>query len=135
MTLTVRDVPTASVDIVAVFQERCWTRARLFAEGELDLHDAVDTLQHDAVRDGLVAVIGQDRVQAMMGDAFGALRKKLTAWELGEAYADHRGILDVSTIAILNSLIQQNDPAQFRRWMTPLSLVERQAVRDLLATA
>ena len=33
---------------------------------ELDLHEAVDKLQHDAERDGLVERIGQDAVQAIL---------------------------------------------------------------------
>jgi hypothetical protein len=73
----------AEVDIVAVFKARCWARARLFSECELDLHDAVDALQ-EAVSTGLVAAIGQDAVQAMMAEAFGAVRAKPTAWDLGD---------------------------------------------------
>jgi hypothetical protein len=46
----------------------------LWAAGELSLHDAVDVLQADAVRDGLVAEIGQDAVQAIMAKAFEAVR-------------------------------------------------------------
>jgi hypothetical protein len=34
-----------TVDPRAAFELRCWARARLFAQGELDLHDAVDELQ------------------------------------------------------------------------------------------
>jgi hypothetical protein len=58
------------LDPVAVFEARCEARALLFAAGELDLHQAVDELQADAVRDGLVAGIGQDEVQSIMADAF-----------------------------------------------------------------
>jgi hypothetical protein len=50
------------IDALAVFELRAWARARLWAEGELDLHDAVDALQADAERDGLVELIGQDAV-------------------------------------------------------------------------
>jgi hypothetical protein len=127
-----RSPDAASVDLAAAFELRCWARARLFAEGELDLHDAVDKLQHDAVRDGLVAAVGQDAVQGMMGEAFGAARMKPTAWDLGEAFEDHRGVLNASTLAELNDLVWRNDPAQFRKWMARLSTAERQAVGYLV---
>lgn len=55
---------------IQAFRARCEARALLVAFGELDLHDAVDKLQADAVRDGLVDEIGQDAVQAMMAEAF-----------------------------------------------------------------
>jgi hypothetical protein len=51
-----------------VFELRCEVRARLYAEGEIELHD--DELQADAEQSGLVEEIGQDAVQAM-GAAFG----------------------------------------------------------------
>jgi hypothetical protein len=49
-----------------VFTARAEARALLWQAGELDLHEAVDELQAAAVRDGLVAEIGQDAVQAIM---------------------------------------------------------------------
>jgi hypothetical protein len=55
---------------VVAFKARCEARALLVAFGEIDLRDAVDKLQADAVRDGLVDEIGQDAVQAMMDEAF-----------------------------------------------------------------
>ncbi len=58
----------------ACFRLRCEARAYLFAIGDLDLHEAVDRLQADAERDGLVWAIGQDAVQGMIGAAFGAVR-------------------------------------------------------------
>jgi hypothetical protein len=61
----------AGLDLVAAFEARCWARSRLYAEGEISLHDAVDKLQGDAVSTGLVELIGQDRVQSIMADAFG----------------------------------------------------------------
>jgi hypothetical protein len=53
-----------------VFTLRCWASARLFAEGEIDLHQAVDELQAAAERDGLVDQISQDEVQAIIAEAF-----------------------------------------------------------------
>jgi hypothetical protein len=39
------------------------------------LHDAVDQLQHDAERDGLIDRLGQDAVQAIMSEAFSKNRE------------------------------------------------------------
>jgi hypothetical protein len=65
---------TAKLDPLVVFRARCEARALLWKVGELDLHDAVDKLQHDAECHGLVAAIGQDAVQRIMRDAFHAVR-------------------------------------------------------------
>ena len=61
-------------DPVAVFALRCEARAMLWAACEFDLHEAVEKLQHDAERDGLVADIGQDAVQGIMAEAFKRVR-------------------------------------------------------------
>ena len=58
------------VDPLDAFTERVQSRALLWSIGELTLHDAVDQLQADAVRDGLIKQIGQDAVQQIMADAF-----------------------------------------------------------------
>jgi hypothetical protein len=63
----------AKADPRAAFELRCWARAQLFAAGELELAEAVDLLQRDAVRDGLVDAIGQDEVQRILADAFGSV--------------------------------------------------------------
>ena len=63
-------VAAARVDVLAAFELRCWARAYLWKCCEFDLHEAVDRLQVDAERDGLVARLGQDRVQAFMAAAF-----------------------------------------------------------------
>jgi len=52
------------------FRARYEARAILYAAGELDLREAIDTLQADAVASGLVAEIGQNAVQAIMAAAF-----------------------------------------------------------------
>jgi hypothetical protein len=64
-----------------VFELRCWARARLYAEGEYSLHNAVDELQAAAEQSGLVAAIGQDAVQEIMATAFAAVRDDLPAAE------------------------------------------------------
>lgn len=67
-----QNAPATGPTSVEVFVLRCWARARLFAAGELSLHEAVDVLQDLAVRSGLVTLIGQDAVQAIMAAEFGA---------------------------------------------------------------
>jgi hypothetical protein len=52
------------------FRLRIWARAYLYANGELDLHDAVDQLQETAEASGLVVELGQDRVQQLLASAF-----------------------------------------------------------------
>src|SRR4051812_17522484 len=54
-----------------VFEARCDARALLWREGMIDLHTAVDELQDAAEKRGLVQDLGQDTVQAIMGNAFG----------------------------------------------------------------
>ena len=58
-----------------VLKLRAWARAYLYAIGELTLHEAVDILQRDAQRDGLVDEIGQDGVQQILADAFRPYRE------------------------------------------------------------
>jgi hypothetical protein len=59
---------------IDVLELRAWARARLWRNGELDLHDAVDALQKAAVKYGLVEAIGQDAVQEILSAAFAAVR-------------------------------------------------------------
>ena len=42
----------------------------MWSIGEYELAEAVDQLQHDAERDGLIARLGQDAVQQIIADAF-----------------------------------------------------------------
>ena len=65
---------TSRPDALDVFRLRCWARAKLYAEGLLDLHEAVDCLQSDAECDGLAASVGQDTVQQILSNAFGVVR-------------------------------------------------------------
>ena len=57
-------------DLLSAFTERAGARALLWAIGEFEMAEAVDCLQHDAERDGLVKRIGQDGVQAILAGAF-----------------------------------------------------------------
>lgn len=56
------------------FALHCWARARLYWELQLSLHEAVDVLQQHAECSGLVKLIGQDAVQAIMASQFGAFQ-------------------------------------------------------------
>ncbi|MFZ3337434.1 MAG: hypothetical protein WA199_15990 [Xanthobacteraceae bacterium] len=64
------------VDLLDAFAERASARAYLWSIGEYeDLPAAVDPLQLDAARDGLVKRIGQDAVQAILANAFRPYRE------------------------------------------------------------
>jgi hypothetical protein len=65
---------------LAVFTARASARAVLFAANKIDLPEAVDRLQAAAERDGLLAEIGQDEVQAIMATAFAAVRDEPTSF-------------------------------------------------------
>jgi hypothetical protein len=64
-----------TVDPVVAFTARCEARALLWKVGALDLFEAVDKVQADAERDGLIDAIGQDEVQRIMADAFHRYRE------------------------------------------------------------
>jgi hypothetical protein len=68
--MTMRRSAKAAPTALDMFWACCEARARLYAVGELDLHDAVDVLQERAVRHGLVAEIGKGAVQAIIVEAF-----------------------------------------------------------------
>jgi hypothetical protein len=70
MTAAVRAYPAARPSPLETFAARCEARAALWQAGELTLHDAVDELQADAVRHGLVADVGQNEVQRIIAEAF-----------------------------------------------------------------
>jgi hypothetical protein len=56
--------PSAAPGFLEVFIARAEARALLCAACEVTLHDAVDQLQLAAERDGLLAKVGQDEVNA-----------------------------------------------------------------------
>jgi hypothetical protein len=66
--------PPQLVDPLLAFVARAEARAILFEASEFDLHEAVDVLQHDAERDGLVDRIGQDALQEILAYIFEAVR-------------------------------------------------------------
>jgi hypothetical protein len=57
-------------DLAERFGARCALLARRYADGTIDLHRAVDTLQADAETSGIIDEIGQDEVQRLMAAAF-----------------------------------------------------------------
>jgi hypothetical protein len=63
------------VDVLDCFVARAEARAYLWAIGEYEIAEAVDVLQHDAERDGLIERIGQDGVQAILAEAFRPYRE------------------------------------------------------------
>src|SRR5262249_52494139 len=67
----------ARADPVEVFRLRCASRAKLWHTGQIDLHTAVDELQHSAEASGLIDPVGQDAVQGLMVEAFAPLRDDL----------------------------------------------------------
>jgi hypothetical protein len=70
-----RAIAERRIDPVDVFLERAEARAYLWSIGDLDLHEAVDVLQGDPERDGLVERIGQDGVQEIIPAAFRSFRE------------------------------------------------------------
>jgi hypothetical protein len=62
----------APLDVLAL---RAWARAYLWSIGEYTLQEAVDVLQHDAERDGLLDELGEDGVQQVIADAFAPFRE------------------------------------------------------------
>jgi hypothetical protein len=131
--------PQVGIDLVNVFKARCWARARLFEEGELDLHDAVDVLQESAVDTGLVAAIGQDAVQAIMAKAFGAVEAPLEIEpyqprqvEIEPEAEPIAARLAASTIDAFKYLIRLNDPVRLREWLARRPACERESLRELL---
>jgi hypothetical protein len=66
--------PAARPSTLEVFIARTEARALLWHCLEFNLHEAVDVLQHAAERDGLVTLLGQDRVQQILRDAFHQFR-------------------------------------------------------------
>ena len=63
-----------AVDPLTVFELRAWARARLYAENILELGEAVDVLQDVAEREGLIDLLGQDRIQQILAEEFGEPR-------------------------------------------------------------
>jgi hypothetical protein len=61
---------TRLIPAIDVLKIRAQTRAELWWEYQIELHEAVDELQAYAERAGLLAQIGQDAVQAIIAEPF-----------------------------------------------------------------
>jgi hypothetical protein len=62
------------ISLLDAFIERTEARAYLWSIGELTLHEAVDVLQADANRDGLIKRVGQDEIQKILNECFALYR-------------------------------------------------------------
>jgi hypothetical protein len=116
-----------TVPALDIFIARCEARAKLWQVGELSLHDAVDALQAAAVRSGLVTEIGQDHVQAIMAEAFAALRDDQGA---DGTLSDVSGDYDGSTFA---AACQAADEKQAARPSDPHIEKLRQLMDDKIS--
>jgi hypothetical protein len=74
MTAAARIYGEPHVDLLDAFIERVCARAYLWAIGEYELAEAVDALQRDAERDGLVSRVGQDAIQVILAGGFASFR-------------------------------------------------------------
>jgi RecA-family ATPase len=105
------------VDILDAFTERATTRAYLWSIGEYQLDEAVDQLQHDAVRDGLIDRVGQTAVQQIMANAFRPYHETCSPDEMQVMSA--RGIYKLPALPWLNMSKWDNEPVPKRQWAIP----------------
>jgi hypothetical protein len=106
-----------------VFRERCEARAVLVEACLFDLQDAVDGLQADAERTGLVDKLGQDAVQKMLANAFAIVPKQTPISTPLTPIGAAR-----STLRAADYLIQQKDPARLKAWLAKHTRTERLAI-------
>jgi hypothetical protein len=55
---------------LTAFREQCWRLAMLVRRGMIDRIAAVDRLQEIAVAHALVRALGEDRIEAIISEAF-----------------------------------------------------------------
>ena len=115
----------------AAFRERAEARAILWRTGELALHDAVDVLQDDAVRIGLVAEIADSAAQAIMADAFAAQREPLHGM-VPEPVGDmpERNAVAASTLEAAAYLLRLGDRERWHQFLAAHSATERAEILD-----
>jgi hypothetical protein len=100
----------------------------LWSIGEYSLQEAVDVLQHDAKRDGLIKRISQDGVQTILADAFRSYHEASNADP--KRIVDERddkpkhNTLAASTIEAFKYVIRQKDPERLRAWLARRSRQE-----------
>jgi hypothetical protein len=125
------------VDLLDAFTERAEACAYLWSIGEYELQKAVDVLQHDAMRDGLIDRIGQDGVQAILADAFRPYQESSDAdpFERITNEFDEKPKHDApaaSTVEAFGYLVRQNDPVLLRAWLARHNREERAAFKNML---
>ena len=52
------------------YRRQCWRLAGLVRQGAIDKTDAIDKLREIAIAHALVRALGEDRVEAIIADAF-----------------------------------------------------------------
>jgi hypothetical protein len=107
----------ASPTALEVFEARAAARAHLYSIGEHGLHAAVDELQLSAVRYGLVAEIGQDAVQAIMAEAFRAVRREIEEAPPPRDQPPARRGVPQSTLHAADYVRRRGDPDALRQWL------------------
>jgi hypothetical protein len=142
-------VTEKQVDLLHAFIERANARAYLWSIGEYALHEAVDQLEADALRDGLNERIGIDGVQQFLADAFkqyrdgavdpeagtdiGKSERQISFGALWDQLNDPRSRpTPQSTIEAFRYVIRQSNPEELRVWLARRRPDERVALRKML---
>jgi hypothetical protein len=110
-----------SPPLLDAFIERADARALLWSIGEIELQEAVDKLQHDAERCGLVDMIGQDRVQQIISDAFRPYREGASFNDVVDDVGNDRLPANWHKLSLSTLWNRLNDPRQYR---TPQVTIE-----------
>jgi hypothetical protein len=98
-----------------VFAELCEREAYLWANHQIELPDAVDDLQAIAERTGLIAAIGQDRVQHLMSEPFAWAADAKRPKPAQPAKPQYR--TPQSTIDAFMYVVRLNDQPRLLRWL------------------
>jgi hypothetical protein len=123
------------LDQIEILKLRAFARAKLWAEGYLDFHDAVDRLTYDACN--LAAEIGQDAVQLIIAEAFARERQrieepKLPMPELRTVQRQPER-LAASTIAAICYLLRFGDIESLTRFTAAHGEPERSLIVECVA--
>ena len=123
--------PEIRPSAIDVFRERAEARAILVEACVCTLHEAVDVLQIDAERTGLIAGLGQDHVQRILHGAFHAVRNVPAPSVMPRRPRQDR--LPISTIRAAEFLVQLGDRQRLRDWLGKHTRNERKALRKYFA--
>jgi hypothetical protein len=133
MTAAARKI-AARPSALEVFVARAEAKAMLWAAGEISLHDAVDELWADAVRDGLTAKLGVDEVQQLLADAFAPEREDLP--QHADVVVPDELVIDgeriaavpIATLKAGEYLLRLGDRERFAKWFDRHTAQERAAI-------